>query len=94
MVIDKAEIARAIEQDKERAKLEAIVYPSAATFDYPAAPPAEELVEVTPESFRDLKIAVNASFEELASLVLEQQRQLDEIEARLKEFNKRGGHKI
>ena len=53
-----------------------------------------ELVDVTPEAFRDFKEEVNASFGEIANLLLETQRQITEVEKRLEEHNKRGGHKI
>ena len=96
LVIDKEEVNRAIEQNKRRTELEAIVFPNAAgAFDSLSQPQDEvELTLVTPESFRDLKIEINSSFEELSSLVLELQRQIEEIEARLSAFNRRGSHRI
>jgi len=99
--IDQEAVAAAVAEEKKRAALEAVttvVYPAAGTYPYPievapadaASAPSEE-----PETeLSKLKDQINASFEEVASLLLEMQRQLDDINARLENHNRRGGHKI
>lgn len=96
--IDQDEVNRALEENKRRNELEAALDPATSAADLQKAfvdePRDEDLEPVTPEAFRDVKMGINSSFEEVASLLLEHQRQIDEIEARLEAHNRRGGHKI
>lgn len=95
--LDQTEIARAIEENKQRADASKVFVPEwDETIGSGVESQSEpvELEDVTPESYRDLKIGINASFEEVASLLLSQQQQIDQIEKRLEEHNRRGGHKI
>ena len=93
--IDKTEIARAIEESKQRADLEIALAPEASVKDLNQTfvERTESLTEPLTE-LDELKLSINSSFEEVASLLLEHQRQIDEIEARLTNHNARGGHKI
>ncbi len=97
--INQDEITRALEENQKRTELEVVLAPNASVGDLNKVFTADEIREenlepVTPEGMRDLKQGINSSFEEVASLLLEHQRQIDDIEARLAEHNKRGGHKI
>jgi hypothetical protein len=91
LMIDQDAVSRDLEKLEQQGVEE---IPLLAAEDVQAPSDPVELVDVTPEAFRALKAEINDSFSELASLVLEQQRQIDEIETRLTEHNKRGGHKI
>ena len=55
---------------------------------------ADPEAPVTLRELHDAKVDINNSFEEVANIVIEQQRQIDEILARMQAFNMRGGHKI
>ena len=91
--IDNAEVNRLLLEMQQRENLEAAMEPT---------PIAEAILEdrirptgpVTRDEFEELRDGINASFEEVANLLLETQRQIDEIEARLTAHNRRGGHKI
>ncbi len=94
LVIDQDEVARVIDENKKRADLEAALAPTTPIevlnkvfVEEPAA--SEPMTELD-----ELRSGINSSFEEVASLLLEHQRQIDEIEARLTNHNARGGHKI
>jgi len=98
-IIDQDEINRAIEEDQRRNELETALAPTASvaslnTTFVEADVDDVDLPPVTAEAFHELKLGINASFEEVANLLLEFQRQVDMIEARLADFNRRGGHRI
>jgi hypothetical protein len=99
--IDQDEINRTLDESRRRTELEKTLAPEASITDLSKAFTVDELVAqereegpVTRPEFTDLKEGINSSFEEVASLLLEHQRQIEEIESRLSEHNKRGGHKI
>lgn len=98
--IDQKEVARTIDEQAKRTALETVLSPDASLNDLSRAfvevtpQRSVELEEPTAEAFRDLKEGINSSFEEVAGILIELSQQIGDIEARLAEHNKRGGHKI
>jgi hypothetical protein len=92
--IDQEKVAAAVAEEF----VAKVVFPTEGTYNYPidAAPadaasaPSEEPVT----ELSQLKDQINASFEEVASLLLDMNRRIEDIEARLEAYNKRGGHRI
>lgn len=49
---------------------------------------------ITKEELAELKVKINKSMEQLVKLVLKCKRDIQAIEERLENYNKRGGHRI
>jgi hypothetical protein len=94
--IDQDALQAAVQADKVAAEL--FVHGYKLTLEDQSDPVRAEVPDAPDDApattLAELKDQVNASFEEVASLLLDMNRRVEDIEARLEAYNKRGGHRI